>query len=512
MHVERGTFGPSSGSSGRQALLIAFSEASVKAMPEWTAEQIAQTAFDRDLIDEQNLRELWGEVGTGQVDPKQFQQLLLRRELVTNYQLQRLLRGDRYGYFYGPYKVLYKVGSGTFSRVYRAVHRETGEVRAVKVLRAELHIKPEEREQFIREGELGRTLRHPNIVPIYEVDSDNYASWIVMDFIEGRNLRQFIKIRTRLEVSEALRLALDICRGLDYAYKRGISHRDLKASNVLISSLGQAKLLDFGLAGADPNVSDADLEEVENPRTIDYVALERFTGVRNDDSRSDVFFFGCILYHMLSGVPALEETTDRRARMSRNRFDAMVPIQKHMPDLPWEVANVVNKATMVDPTKRYQSPTEMLGELIALGDRNSGENGKTQKLGSAPVKSRAVMIVEPTPQIQEALRNHFKQEGFRVLVTADAQRPASLFTDTNAPADIVVFSTSGLGEEALNAFNEFGDLPATKSVPAILLLGPKHLDWASRAKTNDWRTTVGTPIKWKRLLALFEKIMPAEKV
>ena len=72
-----------------------------------------------------------------------------------------------------------------------------------------------------------------------------------MDFIEGRNLREFIKIRGKLEVDESVRIALDICRGLDYAFKRGISHCDLKASNVLVSSLGQAKLLDFGLAGAD---------------------------------------------------------------------------------------------------------------------------------------------------------------------------------------------------------------------------------------------------------------------
>ncbi len=82
---------------------------------------------------------------------------------------------------------------------------------------------------------------------------------------------------------------------------RGISHRDLKASNVLISSLGQAKLLDFGLAGADPNSSDAELAKLENPRTIDYAALERSTGVRKDDMRSDIFFLGCIFYHMLSG-------------------------------------------------------------------------------------------------------------------------------------------------------------------------------------------------------------------
>src|SRR4051812_15279639 len=324
-------------------------------MPEWTAEQIAQTAFDRDLIDERHLRELWGELGSQQVDPAQFQQLLLRRELVTNYQLKRLLRGDRYGYFYGPYKILYKVGAGTFARVYRAVHRETSQVRAVKVLRAELHVDKEKREAFIREGEMGRSLKHPNIVPIYEVDSDAHGSWIVMEFIEGRNLREFLKSRP-LEPQEAIRLSIDICRGLDYAFQRGVSHRDLKTSNVLISvaarqgdSVGQAKLLDFGLAGADPAASDDELEKIENPRTVDYAALERSTGVRKDDSRSDIFFFGCMLYHMLSGKPALEETRDRFSRMSKQRFEDMVPLTQVMPDLSKDVAAIAMKATKLDP-------------------------------------------------------------------------------------------------------------------------------------------------------------------
>ena len=117
-----------------------------------------------------------------------------------------------------------------------------------------------------------------------------------------------------------------MCRGLDYAFQRGISHRDLKSSNVLVSSLGQAKLVDFGLAGTDPDLSDAELAKIENPRTIDYAALERATGVRKDDNRSDIFFIGCIYYHMLTGKPAMEETRDRIARLSRNRLEAIVPI------------------------------------------------------------------------------------------------------------------------------------------------------------------------------------------
>jgi serine/threonine-protein kinase len=282
---------------------------------------------------------------------------------------------------------------------------------------------------------------------------------------------------------------------------------------VLISSHGQAKLLDFGLAGADPNSSDAELAKLENPRTIDYAALERCTGVRKDDMRSDIFFLGCIFYHMLSGKPALEETPDRLSRLSRNRFDAMEPIQVLMPELSSEVVGVVNKSTMFDPNRRYQSPGEMLSDLLSLAERGAvGSNGKPRSSGGGPAtKQRTLMVVEPSAQAQEALRGHFKQHGFRVLVTSDPQRPAGLFTDQHQPADCVIFSTSNLGGEALEAFNDFGEQPTTKTVPAILLLGPKHQNWAAQAHTNEWRATVATPIKMKRLLALFDQMMPVGK-
>jgi eukaryotic-like serine/threonine-protein kinase len=484
-------------------------------MPEWTAEQIAQAAFDRDLIDERQFRELWSELGSGQLDADGLQQLLVRRELVTNYQVKKLLRGERHGYFYGPYKVLYKIGSGTFARVYRAVHRETGQIRAVKVLRTEpahgrsLNSEEPDPEQFMREGEMGRALKHPNIVPIYEVNSDGRFNWIVMEFIEGRNLREFMKAR-RLEPAEAIRLAIDICRGLDYAFQRGISHRDLKASNVIISSLAQAKLLDFGLAGTDPAASDDDLEKIENPRTVDYTALERATGVRKDDSRSDIFFLGAMLYQMLSGQPALEETRDRRSRMSKRRFDDIKPIGEVMPELYKDIAAVVTKAMKLDPNARYQTPAEMLSDLVVLSDRLAGGgNSKIVGVGRPALRQRSVMIVEPNAQVQEALRNQFKAEGFRVLLTTDPERPASMFTDANQKPDCVIFSTLSLGEEALRAFNEFGDMPSTNSVPAILLLGKGHHDWVGRAKTTDWRTAVPTPIKMKRLLALLDTLSPA---
>lgn len=497
-------------------------------MAEMNAEQIAQRAFDLDLLSERQLQDLWGEFGRRNVPTDEFVQFLLRRELVTNFQLDRLLKGERSGYFYGDYKVLYMVAGGSFARVYRAVHKETGVVRALKVLRKRYSDDPAQTEHFLREGQVGISLRHPNIVPIYEVSSKGRTHFLVMEFVEGRNLREFLKIRKKLEPAEATRMMIEITSGLRYAFDHGVSHRDLKLTNILISSKGQAKLVDFGLAATDANLADEKIGEHVNARTIDYAGLERATGVRKDDQRSDIYFLGVIYYHMLAGHSPLSETRDRIQRLSKSRYVDIVPLQEAEPGVSKMVAGIIGQAMHIDPEKRYQNPAQMLVDLniaterLAAGDDRGGDaadhaDGRLQadreRLATALASDsqrRGLMVVESSAKMQDVFRQELKKAGYRVLVISDPRRALERFQDDKKPADVILFSTGQIGEPALTAFQEFAGGGQTASLPAILLLAAEHRSWAKQVQEQlaPHRIVLQMPIKLSQLLEVMGKMVP----
>ncbi|MCA9267723.1 MAG: protein kinase [Planctomycetales bacterium] len=487
-----------------------------------TAEQFAQRAFDTGVLDERQLDAIWAEFGTRGVDLDEFRNVLLRRELLTNYQVEKLTRGDRSGFFFGDYKVLYLVGTGTFARVFRAVNTSDGRVVAVKVLRSRWSADPEKTEQFLREGRMGAQLRHPCIVPIYEVHSIKKEHFLVMEFVEGQNLRQFVRMREKVETPQALQLAADMCSGLAYAADQGVTHRDMKLSNVLVSSRGKGQLVDFGLAAFD--AGDDSSSGPANPRTIDYAALERATGVRKDDLRSDIYFAGCILYHMLTGQAPLRETRDRTQRLSITRFEEILPITAHLPDLPAPVVAIVSKAMDLNPTRRYQTPAEMVVDLKLAARRieEAAAHGITlpsaAEVGAAthaetaaqPVahegEGKTVMVVESSIKMQDMLRDALKKFGYRVLVISDPARALARFQDHPA-ADCVLFSTHELGKEALDTFNEFGVREQTSGTAALLLLAEKQQGWEALAQRSEHRGVMSMPIRGKQLRETLQRLI-----
>ncbi len=417
------------------------------------------------------------------------------------------------------------------------MHKDTGKVVALKVLRRRYSDDPAQTDQFYREGLMGVSLRHPNIVPIFEAVAKGNQHYLVMEFVEGGNLRDFMKVRKKFSPSEATKVAADIAAGLDYAFQRGISHRDLKLTNVLLSSRGQAKLVDFGLAGADEKLADESITgETLNARTIDYAGLERATGARKDDARSDIYFIGCIYYHMLSGLPALQETRDRIQRLSKSRFTGVVPIHQACPGIPRVVAAVVNKAMNLDPEKRYQTPGMMYADLRQAAERL--EAGDTEAFtgaedtGSIDLQSlspeeqvrrqrevarylpdsqrRALLVVESNSQLQDLFRDALKRYGYRVLVISDAKRAVARVDDTNNVIDGVVLSTGHLGDSAVDALVELAAGEQTSKVPVVVLLDDKRKAWREQITPHlcDHRVIVSLPIKLREFRDVLFRLVP----
>lgn len=485
-----------------------------------TAEELAHRAQELQLVAAAQFGDVWTELGGHTVSIEKLGAALVRRELLTGYQLERLLKGERTGFFFGKAKLLYQIGAGSFARVFRAINVEDGGILAVKVLRSRFCADAEKCRAFRREGEMGRLLRHPHIVGIEDVGQEGNTTYITMEFLEGQTLRELVRIRGAVDLPRALDLILQMVSGLEYAHRRGVTHRDLKASNVLVSSTGQAKLVDFGLAGVDSEAGDRHLDRTEQPRTVDYAALEKLSGMKDDSLRSDIYFLGTIAYLALSGKPALAESRDRLVRSDPRRFTGVAPLATVAPDLPRDVVDVVGRTMQIDPLERWQTAADVrraLEPLAAKYAAGSGARQATRDSGDFPAPSAmsaeraaakgTIMVVETSQKAQEALRSFFTKLGYRVLVTENPDRALVRFSTSPLPADCLVMSTQSIGDAAVRAFNRLSTDAFFAAVPAILLTSPKQKSLSAQAKLDGLRKVLETPIRTAEMTKLLDSIV-----
>lgn len=491
-------------------------------MVDFTPTQLSQRIVELGLLEPIEVEQAWSEVGGIEGSCEDLIRVLQRKELLTNLQVDRIYKGERTGYFYGHWKILYLIGAGTFARVYRSIHRETQRTAAVKVLRRRHRNEPVQVEQFMREARVGMQLRHPNIVAINEVDPDPRNPFMVMEFVEGQTLRELVKIRGKIDPKTSMELMADVANGLSYAATQGVTHRDMKLSNVLVTAQGKAKLVDFGLAALADTSDEAALADCPSARAIDYAALERGTNVRKDDSRSDIYFLGSMMYHILTGTSPLTETRDRLARLNVSRFREVPHLSKVAPDIPHNVAAVVHKAMEFDPTKRYQSPQEALEDIRATIERlESGDTKTTARIvsgqkdvpeASAEGANKTIMLVESKIEFQDLIREKLKKRGYRVLVISDPNRALSRFDpDDDPPADCVLFSAPEMGAAALEAFNQFGEDAHTADIPAMLLVDRKQQFVIRGANVGPKRIMLAMPLKVRELRTALLRLLSDAK-
>ena len=282
-------------------------------------------------------------------------------------------------------------------------------------------------------------------------------------------------------------------------------------------------IVDFGLAAA------TDQSDGFNPRSIDYAGLEKVTRVNRDDKRSDIFFWGCMLYHMISGRSALLETRDRSERLSASRYTDIAPITEIVPTIPHRIAVLLHKAMTLDPNERIQSPAIALkeienviaaiekGDTAAFDEKLAAKEIEAAKQRSTEIlegENRTVMIIESHAGIQNALRNGLKKLGYKVLIYNNPRRALKRFEDTdsdgNLIADCILFGCGQIGVECLDAFNYFADQEHSSEVPAILITDEKQAHFKKQAKLAKHRGHLEMPIKFRSLRAMIRKLLSAE--
>jgi len=258
------------------------------------------------------------------------------------------------------YELIEKIGSGGMAIVYKAKCHLLKRHVAVKILRPELVEDESFVARFKRESLAAASLSHPNIVNIYDVGEENGVYYIVMEYVNGKTLKEYIREKERLEWEEAVRIAAQICSALKHAHKNGIVHRDIKPQNILISEDGTVKVADFGIARAVSSAT-VTIAGANVMGSVHYFSPEQARGGYVDE-KSDIYSLGIVLYEMVTGNVPFEGDTAISVALKHIQERVKPPWELN-PSIPKSLNDVIEKATEKDQAGRYQTAGEMLRDL-----------------------------------------------------------------------------------------------------------------------------------------------------
>ncbi len=300
------------------------------------------------------------------------------------FELGKLLAGERLNHF----ELREYVGGGGMGAVFRALDTMLNREVALKVLSRDQGADEETRRRFQNEAQSAARLDHENIARVFYVGEDKGLNYIVFEFIEGVNLREFVEQKGPLPLAEAISYTLQVAEALAHASGRDVVHRDIKPSNVIITDDGRAKLVDMGLARlhqVQPDGEDLTASGV-TLGTFDYISPEQARDPRSADVRSDIYSLGCTLYFMLTGRPPFPEGTVLQKLLQHNS-DAPPDPRELNPELPAELSELIRKMLAKDPRRRYQHPSELIAELYLLAEQ----------IGCPPPSPSRPTWLAPTP-------------------------------------------------------------------------------------------------------------------
>lgn len=305
------------------------------------------------------------------------------------------------------YEIIKNIGEGGMANVYLAYDTILDRRVAIKVLRGDLSNDEKFVRRFQREALSASSLSHPNIVEMYDVGEDDGIYYIVMEYIEGKTLKQLIKKRGSLTISEAIDIMLQLTDGISHAHDSYIIHRDLKPQNILIKEDGTIKITDFGIAMALNSTQLTQTNSVMG--SVHYLPPEQASG-KGSTIRSDIYSMGILFYELLTG--SLPFKGDNAVEIALKQMRDDIPsIRKKNPVIPQSVENVVLKATAKNPKNRYTDAKEMHADLLTvLNDERMDEKRIEFKYPEHEVDENTRSISTVKKKTDEKIKEKPKEE------------------------------------------------------------------------------------------------------
>jgi len=293
---------------------------------------------------------------------------LVKAGTLTRYQAQCVYQGRIKGLVFGEYRVLDKLGQGAMGVVLKAEHRWMKRVVAVKMIAGATLKSSAAVKRFDREMQAAAQLEHPNIVAAYDAGIHEGAHYLVMQFVQGRDLGALVNEKGPLPIAQALDYVLQAARGLHHAHQHGIIHRDIKPANLLVDDHGTVKILDLGLARVGGPAGAEDKERLtatgQVMGTMDYMAPEQALDTHRVDARADIYALGCTLYRLLTGASVYQGSSIAKILVA-HQLAPIPSLSAARPEVPARLDGLFRKMLAKQPADRPASMIEVIGELEA---------------------------------------------------------------------------------------------------------------------------------------------------
>ena len=293
--------------------------------------------------------------------PKDLADSLIETGMLTRFQADKLLSGRWRGFLIsGKYRLLDRLGSGGMGKVYLCEHVVMGRRVALKVLPLIAAEDPASMARFYREARAVARLDHPNIVRAYDIDHEDKLHFLVLEFIDGCNLHEFVKRNGTLSVPRAACYIRQAALGLEHASQAGLVHRDIKPGNLLLDRQGTVKILDMGLARFFDDDGGSFVKQFEEGYVIgtaDYLAPEQTVDNRVD-IRADIYSLGGTFYYLLAGRSPFQDGTVHQ-KMMWHQVRQPKPIRTFRQDVPNDLARIIDKMMAKERERRFQTPQQV---------------------------------------------------------------------------------------------------------------------------------------------------------